>query len=363
MNSAADAKSVGWTRPKGVLGPRTVVGATAVLALVSVVLLDATLSMAARSITGIPLFVADLLVHGSTIPLVFLALALGGAAELNRLLMRKDCRPFTRLSYAAITLIMLMPWFSAAGWLGQRAVDLEGLYWSLIATALSVVAVMFATVWRGDPAGSIRDTAATLLVIMYVGLLPSFAVQIRCDRDLPEQDGVWVLLTLLLVTKATDIGGFFAGLLFGKHKLIPSISPAKSIEGAIGAAAASMLVAMFLTCATRWIEVVPINLRVHHFDNFSVDLLKWVDIVGGAFQRGSGFLSQMPEVRACLFGLIISITAQFGDLVESSFKRDAGAKDSGSVIPRAGGILDLIDSPLTCVPVGWFLLTAFWRIA
>ncbi len=69
-----------------------------------------------------------------------------------------------------------------------------------------------------------------------------------------------------------------------------------------------------------------------------------------------------PVIRALVFGLVLSATGQIGDLFESCLKRDAGAKDSGNVIPRYGGILDLVDSPVLAVPVGWFLLTTVWNV-
>jgi phosphatidate cytidylyltransferase len=69
-----------------------------------------------------------------------------------------------------------------------------------------------------------------------------------------------------------------------------------------------------------------------------------------------------PVLRAAIFGLAMSAAGQFGDLLESCLKRDVGAKDSGRVIPRFGGILDLIDSPVLALPVGWFLLTWVWNV-
>ncbi len=69
-----------------------------------------------------------------------------------------------------------------------------------------------------------------------------------------------------------------------------------------------------------------------------------------------------PLVRAAIFGLVVAVVAQFGDLFESALKRDAGIKDSGQIMPRFGGILDLIDSPVLAFPVAWFLLTAVWAL-
>ena len=69
-----------------------------------------------------------------------------------------------------------------------------------------------------------------------------------------------------------------------------------------------------------------------------------------------------PVLRAVLLGVALSATGQIGDLIESSFKRDAKIKDSGKALPQYGGILDMLDSPLFAVPVGWFLLTVVWAV-
>jgi phosphatidate cytidylyltransferase len=98
--------------------------------------------------------------------------------------------------------------------------------------------------------------AATLLMVFYVGFLGSFGLQLRCGRDIPGQEGAWLLLITLLVTKASDIGAYFVGTTMGRHKLIPGISPAKSIEGAVGGLMASALVACF---SLRWAAISSIR--------------------------------------------------------------------------------------------------------
>jgi phosphatidate cytidylyltransferase len=70
----------------------------------------------------------------------------------------------------------------------------------------------------------------------------------------------------------------------------------------------------------------------------------------------------MTAVVAAIFGVLLSLVGQLGDLVESSFKRDACVKDSGKILPRFGGILDLVDSPVLAMPAGWFYLTTVWGI-
>jgi phosphatidate cytidylyltransferase len=281
---------------------RVAYGTLSIAILLGLFLLDAVIASHAEDLTG-P--VGELLRRGSVIPIAILVVILLGAVELSHLLRMKGARPFTLFGYIVIAVLVLTPWLSAAGWLGSGAVQVEGIYWQAVWLMTACGGVGLAVIIRRDPAGFLRDAGTTLLVIVYLGFLGSFGLQLRCGRDMPEQTGVWLLLMVILITKASDIGAYFAGSLFGRHKLVPTISPAKTIEGAIG-----------------------------------------------------GLLT----FRAAVFGFIVSLSGQLGDIVESSFKRDACVKDSGKLIPRFGGILDLIDSPMLAVPVAWFLMTAVWRI-
>jgi len=177
-------------------------------------------------------------------------------------------------------------------------------------------------------------------------------LQLRCAVDTPSEEGAWLLLVILLVTKASDIGAYFMGSTVGRHKLIPAISPGKTVEGAIGGLAASATVALAFALAARWTTSSP--------DASGVAMLLRDATLSFSLDHSSGAVS--PAVRAVVFGLLLSAFGQIGDLFESCLKRDAGAKDSGSVIPRYGGILDLVDSPVMSVPVGWFLLTGVWHV-
>jgi phosphatidate cytidylyltransferase len=239
------------------------------------------------------------------------------------------------LAYVTVAALILAPWLSASGWLGHRPMHVAGIYWVLIAVAASGVWLVFATVLRGDPENTFRDVGATMVVIVYVGLLGSFATQLRCSQDIPAQEGAWLLLILVFVTKCSDIGAYFVGSAIGRHKLAPTISPGKSIEGTLGGLAASALAATVIA-----------------FSGASESFRLATGI-------GSGFSAAWQPAA---FGIIVAVSAQTGDLFESCFKRDAGSKDSGQIFPRFGGILDLLDSLLPTLAVGWFLLTTVWRI-
>jgi phosphatidate cytidylyltransferase len=227
---------------------------------------------------------------------------------------------------------------------------------------VAVVGTAILTIRRREPKGALRDTSATLMIVVFLGFLGSFGVQIRCGCDTPGQDGAWLLLIVVLVAKAADIGGYLVGAPFGRHKLVPTISPAKSIEGAVGGMLCSAGVAVAFTLACSG----AVALSARGFATASIGIgssgYLLLDEMTRAFSLSHAEAGLHPAIRAFFFGILVSVAAQSGDLIESCFKRDAGVKDSGNVIPQFGGILDLIDSLVPAMPVAWFLLTAVWDI-
>jgi phosphatidate cytidylyltransferase len=126
----------------------------------------------------------------------------------------------------------------------------------------------------------------------------------------------------ILITWATDTGAYAFGRMFGKHKLIPSVSPAKTVEGAIGG--------LVLAAVIGWLYM-----------HFVLQPLAQLS---------------MRTVGLITFAVIIAIVAQVGDLAESLFKRDAGVKDSSRLLPGHGGILDRFDSLLFVLPAAYLML-------
>ena len=183
-----------------------------------------------------------------------------------------------------------------------------GLVVGFLATALAVL------LWRltGGPAGYLRDSAAGVLVALYVPLLAGFAV-----LSLVPEDGATRVTVFIATVVASDVGGYAAGVLFGKHPMAPSISPKKSWEGMAGSVLACMLVA------------TPI-------------------IVWGL---------DGPWWGGVLFGTALAATATIGDLAESLIKRDIGIKDMGDLLPGHGGIMDRLDSLLPSAAVSYLLLS------
>ncbi len=161
-----------------------------------------------------------------------------------------------------------------------------------------------------DPIGAMASLGGTMLAFVHLGVMLGFLLALR------QEHSAWLLLWILVTTKACDIGAFFTGKAIGKHKLIPWLSPKKTWEGLIGGVIASIGVAL-----AGW----PL-----------------IDAV-----------SEHSILLAIPTGLIIGLVAQAGDLAISLYKRDAMAKDSGQALPGFGGILDIIDSPLLVGPIAY----------
>ncbi len=166
-------------------------------------------------------------------------------------------------------------------------------------------------------------TASGFFGLIYIGyplmLLPLFAA---------KENGKTLLLFLMLVVWTGDIAALYIGKAFGRHKLAPALSPNKTWEGAVASLAGAILVAGLLAVACTF-----------------------------AGDRGSTALHiSEPLWQTLLLALLVNAAAQIGDLVESAIKRGAGVKDSGTMLPGHGGILDRIDALLVAAPVLWYLL-------
>jgi phosphatidate cytidylyltransferase len=182
----------------------------------------------------------------------------------------------------------------------------------MFALALLVSAVMCMARFR--PGASVAETMSRQVMgIVYVPFLLGHLILIR-DWN---KGIVWTCFVLAIVF-AGDTGAFYVGKAFGRHKLSPNISPGKTVEGAVGGLAANLLIgAMF---KQYWLPELPWGLCV------------------------------------CLV-VLMGVTGQVGDLVESMLKRSVGMKDSGSLLPGHGGVLDRIDGLLFAAPVLYYFKT------
>jgi phosphatidate cytidylyltransferase len=190
---------------------------------------------------------------------------------------------------------------------------LEGSAALFLALALTVLGVL---AWRlADPVeGVLRDVTAAVFTAAYVPFLMGFAALLTVPDDGPRRITAFVATVV-----CSDVGGYVAGVLFGRHPMAPSVSPKKSWEGLAGSA---------LACATAGA------------------VLCWT-------------LFDASPLLGVVFGLAVVTSATVGDLGESMVKRDIGIKDMGTLLPGHGGLMDRLDSLLPTAPVAWLLLAAF----
>ena len=196
---------------------------------------------------------------------------------------------------------------------------------------LIVLGVVAASIWlRRIDQHPISAASTTVLGVLYTGGTLSYAYALRYfGYAVGDTAGALVVVLPVLLTWSSDTGAFFAGRLIGGRKLMPSVSPAKTVSGAIGA-----LVTTVGICALY----VHFGLKPYAQLAFS----PW---------------------GLATFAIGISVAAQIGDLAESLFKREAGVKDSGTLFPGHGGVLDRLDSLFFVLPVayalyGWLLIPA-----
>ncbi|MGE5720056.1 MAG: phosphatidate cytidylyltransferase [Nocardioidaceae bacterium] len=197
---------------------------------------------------------------------------------------------------------------------GSVVMLVGGYVWGAPAlmTALAVTA-LGSMLWRlrGGVGGFVRDVTAGVFTAVYIPFLAGFVTLL-----LKPDDGPLRVLTFILVTIASDIGGYFVGVLAGKHPMAPVISPKKSWEGFAGSTV--------FCVGAGWATVVY--------------------LLGGEWWVG------------VFLGLVAVVMATLGDLCESVIKRDLGIKDMSAIIPGHGGLMDRLDSLLATVAPTWLLL-------
>ncbi|MGA1360953.1 MAG: phosphatidate cytidylyltransferase, partial [Gemmatimonadaceae bacterium] len=182
---------------------------------------------------------------------------------------------------------------------------------------------------RGGGGRPIESVATTLFGIWYTGGMLTFAYALRYHRfAIGALAGSLLLFLPMVLTWLTDSGAFFAGKAFGKRKLMPSVSPGKTWAGAIGG--------LVLSVVGTW---AYLTVLLQPYAKLGLTLTGIV-----------------------ILGVVIGVVAQIGDLVESLLKRQAGVKDSSTLIPGHGGVLDRTDSLLFTLPVGYVLLEALLKV-
>ena len=164
----------------------------------------------------------------------------------------------------------------------------------------------------------IANVATTLFGMVYCGWFPLHLIFFRNLHNEQYDSGLGFVVLMIISIIATDVGCYYAGRHFGKHKLAPTVSPNKTIEGSIGGAIASVVFAEIIGC-----------------------------------YLGIGWFMSL------IAGLLCTVFAQIGDLCESLLKRDAGVKDSGNTLPGHGGFLDRTDSFAFTIPIVYYFFKYF----
>ena len=259
-------------------------------------------------------FLMSILVAGAVINkwlfiIVLSLLTLGGLYEFFYLVKKKDIPIY---SYTGIFIGLLIPLSIFTGFQPTKN-------WELLFFVVAFLLILILQFARQDNRNAIVGLSTTLFGVLYVSWFFSFLVKIRFL--LPEVEGVKLLAFILLVTKSGDIGALLIGSWFGRHPLLPKVSPNKSIEGGVGSLLFSGTVAVLFR----------------------------------------SFLPELPHfsiIHVALMGMFFGALGLLGDLSESLIKRDCNVKDSGKFLPGMGGVLDVIDSLLFSAPAFYLYMSS-----
>lgn len=242
--------------------------------------------------------------------------------EFYRLAEGGGARPFSLLGYGGgVAWLLATEWSlsgAAAGWLAADP------GWLVI--LIVVVGTMLLQLTRRTNEQAIDNVAATLFGIVYCAILPGVLIHIHHLGLAPDgwpAHGVEFVIVCIFIAKVADVGALLIGSRWGKHKLIPRLSPGKTWEGAVG----GLLFSVFL-----------------------LQLMVWTEPRMALAQLGWGW--------ALLLSVLLAAGSLAGDLIESAFKRSSNRKDAGAGVPGFGGVLDLTDSLMIAGPVLYFFLLA-----
>ena len=248
-------------------------------------------------------------------------LVLFALMALLSVLIAREVTVFLRAAGVAAspTVLALAALLGVVGTAGSTLAPTQVGVAGVLSTALAAMLVLalLRMARDRDPKGALTLAGGALLAGVYGGVLPGFWMLIRLEHS------PWLLVGAILTTKACDIGAYFTGMSIGRHKMIPWLSPKKTWEGLAGGIVLAAAVGAALA-------------------HFSADLATDAD--------------HYPWWVGAVLGALVAVVGQAGDLAESAFKRDAGVKDSGSILPGMGGVLDVLDSPLLAGPVVYWVL-------
>jgi phosphatidate cytidylyltransferase len=267
------------------------------------------------AVIAAPLGVAIIYWGGAPLATLLSTIAALGAWEYCRIARAAGADPFDA---AAIVGAAAIPMAAHAVYLRIFAPT-----WSYAAVAL--LAILAATIFlRGPSRRPLMAAATTVFGIVYLSLVGYVYTLRYHDYVVDARSGTALAMFPILLTWATDVGAYAFGRMFGERKLIPSVSPGKTVAGSIGGLVLTVVIALLYA---RYV--------LHPLAQLA-----------------------LTTVGAIVFGIVVSVVAQIGDLAESLLKREAGVKDSSTLLPGHGGILDRFDSLLFVLPVSALLLHA-----
>jgi phosphatidate cytidylyltransferase len=292
----------------------------------------ASSELARRLLTAAVLIpsVLYIIVQGGVLYLVTVVVIVTlGQREFYRLIEEKGAHPIWGLGLGAGAALPVV------AYVGNE-------YHATLLLTASLLGLMVAQLGKAQITEALASISGTFFGVFYVGWLLSHTVVLRYFYEaaishydaagvlsigLAPEAGVFFMVYVLAVVLSCDTGAYFAGRAYGRRKLAPRVSPGKTVEGALGGIVAGTLGGL-----------VAKGL----FDVF------WPEL-SAAF----------PGAVAISFGIVLSLVGIVGDLVESLLKRDAAMKDTGTLLPGMGGVLDRIDSPLLGVPIMYYLLLGY----
>ncbi len=271
--------------------------------------------------------------------LLVFAVAMLAAHEYFGILKAQGYKPFEGLCFTFLAMLFLVAYWQymrpfarpllfprAAYVLVAMIVESKFLIFSVLAPLILLLAGL-----RRNPLSRVLpDTAVSYLLLPYIGFTLALLPALRVTY------GPLFVLFLMLLVWCGDIAAYYVGRVIGRHKLAPRISPGKSWEGAIASVLGAVVVGLLL-----FFFITPI-----------VAALRAIHLVAPPNFDAQPVTTLAPIWMVVLFAVAVNVSAQLGDLVESALKRGASLKDSGTILPGHGGVLDRIDALLFALPVG-----------
>jgi phosphatidate cytidylyltransferase len=298
------------------------------------------LNLLKRILTAVVLIpIVLLLVLSAPVPVVAMVAALVALLAVQELLKLGESygiRPFRWATYIFVALLFVLLAINPGN--GKPLLSTAiFVYSTAFAAAMAPFVFLVIGMRRADLSSALPAALLSTFAFGYIALPLGLLVQVR-----QLWSGAFLLLYLLLIVWAGDIFAYFVGRTLGRHLMSPRISPKKTWEGALASLIASLIVGGLLYNYALPISSALLNAHL--------------------IERKDGFfaLQKPPLGPALLLSAAINIAAQLGDLVESLIKRGAGVKDSGTLLPGHGGMLDRIDALLLAAPVLWYY--AAWRV-